>query len=595
MTVLEGMQMMHDMRFLSLPVCAEDGSILGVLGVMDLIHGCGGKEGWRSIFNQTFEMDDMSDSGTAYSKESTTHSKVNTKKIQKETDFRPVSKLRPKKPVISSADDTVFDVSQLLANKRADATIVVDAAGALVGILTDTDVTRRVVAKHIDPAEANVSEVMTADPACFDVNDSAMDAMAMMVENRFRHLPVTDADGSVVGVLDIAKLLNDAIDRLERSIDKSKASADDVVTELVGKQGAGGAQAQALQALLSQVMAQAFGNQASPTLGGLLAGKPAGTIVSPETSVREAAMLMATERQAALIVDDGELKGILGFKDILTRVCAKGLSPDSTCVSEVMTKDPETCQSSMTVLEGMQMMHDMRFLSLPVCAEDGSILGVLGVMDLIHGCGGKEGWRSIFSNAVDGGSVSGDSASAVSKLGELPVVARAPRTPVRSSGSPFPNNIPTTLEFRGVEDDTSTINDTRVESKSLHDSSVFGLSMTDTNHAIFKVVDPKGNTHRIRSELNLANLKCVLIEKGVPKTAQLQFVDDEGDTIVVSSDSCLAEAAALSRSQGNKVIKLTAKEVESSLDSSKFLLAGVGAVVAAAGAAAFMLFSKPRK
>ena len=94
--------------------------------------------------------------------------------------------------------------------------------------------------------------------------------------------------------------------------------------------------AAALQALLGPLMAQAFGNQASPSLRSLLAGKPA-TVVRPNTSVRDAGILMAERRKAALVVEDDRLVGLFGFKDMMTRVVAKELPLDLTDVSSVMT------------------------------------------------------------------------------------------------------------------------------------------------------------------------------------------------------------------------------------------------------------------
>ena len=133
------------------------------------------------------------------------------------------------------------------------------------------------------------------------------------------------------------------------------------------------------------------------------------------------------------------------------------------------------------------------------------------MMELILACGGKDGWRSIFSNAIDYASVADDASAANSRVGDLPVIrappsarVMAPRTP--STGSPLPNNIPMTLEFR-AGDDSSTINDTRVESKSMLQD---GLSLADAPQAVFKVVDPKGNTHRIRSELNVDKIMAAL-------------------------------------------------------------------------------------
>eukprot|EP00986_Skeletonema_menzelii_P015302 scaffold11485_cov74-Skeletonema_menzelii.AAC.1 len=80
--------------------------------------------------------------------------------------MRPVSKLRPKAPLTARSNNTVLAVAQLLASKRGDAAIITDESGGLAGIITDTDVTRRVVAKHLPASSTRVSEVMTANPSC---------------------------------------------------------------------------------------------------------------------------------------------------------------------------------------------------------------------------------------------------------------------------------------------------------------------------------------------------------------------------------------------------------------------------------------------
>ncbi len=70
-------------------------------------------------------------------------------------------------------------------------------------------------------------------------------------------------------------------------------------------------------------------------------------------------------------------------------------------MTTVMTPDPEYLSPEATVLEAMQMMHDNKFLTLPVCEDDGTVVGIVDVMDVIHGCGGLDGWRSIFGSALD--------------------------------------------------------------------------------------------------------------------------------------------------------------------------------------------------
>merc|ERR1712032_244066 len=143
-----------------------------------------------------------------------------------------------------------------------------------------------------------------------------------------------------------------------------------------------------------------LGGSQSPTLRRLLQGKPP-TIVNSDTSVRDAGKLMADRRKAALVVDNGQLVGIFGFKDMMNRVIAKELPLDTTAVSNVMTPDPESVSPDITVLEALQIMHDDKFLTLPVCDEvDGTVVGLVDVMDCIYNCS-KEGWRSLFTSAMD--------------------------------------------------------------------------------------------------------------------------------------------------------------------------------------------------
>ena len=260
---------------------------------------------------------------------------------------------------------------------------------------------------------------MTANPTVVSLDDPAMDALSTMVENHFRHLPVVDSKGAVVGVLDIAKCLNDAISKLEKAEEKNSTAAEDAVKQMASLQGAGGAQVAMLTQLLGPLMSQAFGNNTSPTLRSLLAGKPS-TIVTPQTSLRDTASLMADSKKAALVVENGRLMGIFGFKDMMTRAVAKELDLSYTTVESVMTSNPESVSPDMTVVEALQVMHDNKFLNLPVCESDGTVCGLVGVMDLIYGCGGAEGWRSLFNKTMrmsgDNGTESVGSHSIKSKV-----------------------------------------------------------------------------------------------------------------------------------------------------------------------------------
>jgi len=358
-------------------------------------NSCGGAEGWRSVFSSAMDMDDdVSDVTSVHSatsaREEGKHIGIQPdpkalSAVKESAEERPVSKLRPTKPIVASSEDSILRTVKLLATKRGAASLIMDPIGGLAGILTDKDVTCRVVAKNVDPQTVSVSEVMSPNPTCVSLSDSATDALSLMVENRFRNLPVIDDHGGVVGILDIAKCLNIIITKLEKAQNNSNNTAEDVVNQVVTQQGASGAQAAALQSLLGGLMSQVLGGQTVPTLRSLLQGKPS-TIVRPETSIRDAGQLMAENRHAALVVkEDGCLAGIFSFKDMMNRAVAKELDLDTRPVSDVMTPEPDFVSPDITVLNALQIMADNKYLTLPVCEESGQVTGLVDVMDVIYG------------------------------------------------------------------------------------------------------------------------------------------------------------------------------------------------------------------
>jgi CBS domain-containing protein len=103
----------------------------------------------------------------------------------------------------------------------------------------------------------------------------------------------------------------------------------------------------------------------------------------PGMSVREAAQLMASEKIGALpVVREGRLIGIFTERDALVRVLARGLDPDKTPVSEVMTADPITIDARRPFKHALQMMVNGGFRHVPV-VESGSVVGVVSARDAL--------------------------------------------------------------------------------------------------------------------------------------------------------------------------------------------------------------------
>jgi CBS domain-containing protein len=78
--------------------------------------------------------------------------------------------------------------------------LIIEGTGALLGILTERDLMTRVLAKALDPATTLVSKVMTAHPQCVGPEMKVADAVLIMIERGFRHLPVVTEGTKILGV-----------------------------------------------------------------------------------------------------------------------------------------------------------------------------------------------------------------------------------------------------------------------------------------------------------------------------------------------------------------------------------------------------------
>lgn len=101
------------------------------------------------------------------------------------------------------------------------------------------------------------------------------------------------------------------------------------------------------------------------------------------TTVRNAARLMTQEKVGAMmIVKSGQLVGIFTERDMLNRVVAAGLDPESTKLADVMTANPQSVNADRLFSHAMLMMHEGGFRHLPV-VENGRPVGMLSIRDAL--------------------------------------------------------------------------------------------------------------------------------------------------------------------------------------------------------------------
>src|SRR5262245_3405312 len=94
--------------------------------------------------------------------------------------------------------------------------------------------------------------------------------------------------------------------------------------------------------------------------------------------------MMAGRRAAVLVVDGHErLSGIFTERDVLTRVVARGLDPERTALSDVMTRDPETLAVGDRVAYAVNQMSVAGYRTIPLVDADRRPVGVVTVNHII--------------------------------------------------------------------------------------------------------------------------------------------------------------------------------------------------------------------
>jgi CBS domain-containing protein len=105
------------------------------------------------------------------------------------------------------------------------------------------------------------------------------------------------------------------------------------------------------------------------------------TTITAETSLEEAARLMKNEDVGALPIVDGErLVGMVTDRDIAIRGVAEGRT--GATVGEIASKDVVTIDPQQGLEEAARLMAEHQVRRLPVCEEDGRLVGILAQADV---------------------------------------------------------------------------------------------------------------------------------------------------------------------------------------------------------------------
>jgi signal-transduction protein with cAMP-binding, CBS, and nucleotidyltransferase domain len=244
-------------------------------------------------------------------------------------------------------ETTIVEASVRMKEKSLGSLLVVPAnAGGLVstrsGIVTETDLIRKILAKGMDTSHTRVDQIMTSPLLTITPDRPMLDAGQLMEANHIRHLCVSDKN-DIVGIISMRDLARHFVDSEGGPVH----DLDNVFRPL--------------SVLMRTTME---------------------TIPSERTAL-EAAQAMAEKRIGSLLVLEAEkIAGIVTETDLVRKVIAAGLSSSNTSVSAMMTYPLIQIDINRTVRDASRLMAEARIRHLAV-AEDGKIVGLLSVRDLV--------------------------------------------------------------------------------------------------------------------------------------------------------------------------------------------------------------------
>ena len=107
-------------------------------------------------------------------------------------------------------------------------------------------------------------------------------------------------------------------------------------------------------------------------------------IVAPDTTVRDAAIIMKEwDSSAVLVMEDGALVGICTERDIVVRAIAAGCIPAMTCVTTIMASDVQIIHRDKPFGYALHLMYEGGFRHIPVVDDTGHPLGLLAAHDAL--------------------------------------------------------------------------------------------------------------------------------------------------------------------------------------------------------------------
>lgn len=247
-------------------------------------------------------------------------------------------------------------VGSLFVLEKQRTAFFIKQRGALAGLVTDTDIVRKVIAKNISPEKLRLDQIMSFPVKTIPHNIPTYEIARYFSEYKVKHLPVMKK-GVLSGMLSLTDLMY-AMMQLGKFYDLGN-----LLTERSQKR---------VPPKVNETLLDAKHWMTSPVIA-----------VTPNTSILSVARLMEQHRLGSLPVvsEDNYLAGIITDTDLIRLLATSGISPETTPVSAVMTSEVITASTDQSIIDIAEVLVSKSLKRIPLTDKD-KLVGIISVTDL---------------------------------------------------------------------------------------------------------------------------------------------------------------------------------------------------------------------